>query len=153
MHILLGTDGSSHAIAAAIRALQLLASPDTLTLLAAAPTPPAATRGLESGFAGGIASQDEVDAAFREVEAEMRAALTATIAAIEGLPRPHSIHELVETGDPGPVLCKLARELKADVVVVGSRGRGMVTRALLGSVSSYVMHHAPCPVLIVPSET
>jgi nucleotide-binding universal stress UspA family protein len=153
MDILLGTDGSSHAITAATRALHLLAPTETLTLLAAAPTPPLATQGLESGFAGGIASQEDVDAAFAKVDAEMRAALAATVAAVKGSRRPRTIHELVETGEPGPLLCRLASELKVDVLVVGSRGRGALKRALLGSVSSYVVHHAKCPVLVVPSET
>ena len=55
----------------------------------------------------------------------------------------------VERGGPGTVLCEHAKALKADVVVVGSRGRGAIRRALLGSVSTYVVHNAPCPVLVV----
>ena len=47
------------------------------------------------------------------------------------------------------MLCRVAEEIAADLVVVGSRGRGVIQRALLGSVSTHVVHNAPCPVMIV----
>ena len=53
----------------------------------------------------------------------------------------------VSEGSPGDVLVAAAAD--ADLVVVGSRGRGGLRSALLGSVSSHVAHHAPCPVVIV----
>ena len=40
----------------------------------------------------------------------------------------------------------------AELLVIGSRGRGAAKRLLLGSVSSEVAHHASCPVTIVPSH-
>lgn len=43
----------------------------------------------------------------------------------------------------------LAEELGVDVIVIGSRGLGGIRRALVGSVSDSVMHHAHCPVLVV----
>jgi nucleotide-binding universal stress UspA family protein len=52
-------------------------------------------------------------------------------------------------GRPASVIVERARELRADVVVVGSRGRGPFASLLLGSVSAEVVDHAPCPVLVV----
>jgi nucleotide-binding universal stress UspA family protein len=45
----------------------------------------------------------------------------------------------------------LEQAVGAELLVVGSRGRGATKRLLLGSVSSDVAHHAPCPVVIVPA--
>jgi nucleotide-binding universal stress UspA family protein len=43
----------------------------------------------------------------------------------------------------------LAEEVGADLIVIGSRGLGAISRALLGSVSESVVKHAHCPVLVV----
>jgi nucleotide-binding universal stress UspA family protein len=60
----------------------------------------------------------------------------------------------IERGSPpGAVLCERAKALNADVMVVGSRGRGAIRRVLLGSVSTYVVHNAPCPLLVVRAGT
>jgi nucleotide-binding universal stress UspA family protein len=55
----------------------------------------------------------------------------------------------VVEGHPSAALQRLAAG--ADLLVVGSRGRGTITSALLGSVSTHCVHHAPCPVVVVPS--
>ncbi len=54
----------------------------------------------------------------------------------------------IETGEPGPTLCELATRLGADLVVVGSHGRGPIGRVILGSVSTHVVAHAPCSVVV-----
>jgi hypothetical protein len=56
VQILIGTDGSEDALAAARRAVEVLASDATIHLIAVAETPAAVTAGMESGFTGGIAS-------------------------------------------------------------------------------------------------
>ncbi|MGB6295683.1 MAG: universal stress protein [Rivularia sp. (in: cyanobacteria)] len=52
-------------------------------------------------------------------------------------------------GDPSNRICDMARAWDADVIVIGRRGRRGFTELFLGSVSNYVMHHAPCSVLTV----
>ena len=54
-----------------------------------------------------------------------------------------------------PIRTALIRQIEAghhDLVAMGSRGRGAVRSALLGSVSHYVLNHSPVPVLIVHAE-
>ncbi|KAF3323507.1 universal stress protein A-like protein [Carex littledalei] len=55
----------------------------------------------------------------------------------------------IAEGDPKDAICEAAEKLHANLLVVGSRGLGMIKRAFLGSVSDYLTHHARCPVLIV----
>jgi nucleotide-binding universal stress UspA family protein len=56
---------------------------------------------------------------------------------------------LIWTGDAGESIVDAAEAERADLVVVGSRGRGSLGRAILGSVSDHVVRHAPCPVMVV----
>jgi nucleotide-binding universal stress UspA family protein len=58
--------------------------------------------------------------------------------------------EFIEgNGNPGDVLVEEAKESGADLIVVGTRGRNAAKRLVLGSVSTNVVHHAPCDVLVV----
>lgn len=52
-------------------------------------------------------------------------------------------------GDPATAIVETAREIGADLIVVGTHGRGLARDILLGSVSTKVTHHAPCDVLVV----
>jgi nucleotide-binding universal stress UspA family protein len=59
-------------------------------------------------------------------------------------------HEtLARQGAVGREIVSTARKLKADLVVVGTRGRTGLQRVLLGSTAEYVLRHSPCPVLTV----
>ena len=54
----------------------------------------------------------------------------------------------LEWGDAAPLLVGMSRGL--DLLVLGSRARGPVGRTVLGSVSNDVLHHAECPVVVLP---
>jgi len=59
-----------------------------------------------------------------------------------------------ETGTrgPAPTLIAVANEVKADLIVTGSRGLGGFGELLLGSVSHQLVQHAPVPVVVIPAE-
>jgi nucleotide-binding universal stress UspA family protein len=52
-------------------------------------------------------------------------------------------------GSPGRVICDLASSWGADLIVIGRRGHSGMAELFLGSVSNYVLHHAPCSVHVV----
>jgi nucleotide-binding universal stress UspA family protein len=60
--------------------------------------------------------------------------------------------EFLESGKPAGRILEVARKWPADLIVMGSHGRGRIQGLVLGSVSQEVLHHAPCPVLVVRAE-
>lgn len=141
MRVIIGTDGSDVAISAAQRARELLA-PDAEFLLATAYEPEEYDG---TGFAGPTLNPEEAVELEREHELEAESAVTATAAAV-GLV---DVEHVLLAGSAGPELCRLAKERGADVVVVGSHGRGPFRAAVLGSVSDHVVRNAPCPAFVV----
>lgn len=61
------------------------------------------------------------------------------------------IERLLAEGDPTHEILRVAEEVKADLIVMGSHGRGGLAHMLLGSVAESVLRRAPCPVLTVKS--
>lgn len=56
----------------------------------------------------------------------------------------------IMSGSAGAAIVEEAKDLPADLVVLGTHGRSGFTRLMLGSVTERVLRHAPCPVLTVP---
>ena len=58
---------------------------------------------------------------------------------------------LLRKGDTIDTILTEASKLKADIIVVGSHGRGMMFQLFVGSVSQGILSNAQCPVLVIPS--
>ena len=56
----------------------------------------------------------------------------------------------VRVGSPAAEIVAAAKDLKADLLCVGTHGRGGLARVILGSVAELVLRQAPCPVLVRP---
>jgi nucleotide-binding universal stress UspA family protein len=143
------TDGSDLAIEAASAGLALLGTHDKVLLVSVADVVDPSLAEDATGHAGASMTYAEVDAQHREARTDAEAALEATATALRdrGV-LPDDAESLVAEGEAGPALCTFAGTVGASVIVVGSRGRGGIKRALLGSVSDFVVRNAPCPVLV-----
>jgi nucleotide-binding universal stress UspA family protein len=73
----------------------------------------------------------------------------AAIAVDEGVPR---VQAHLGRGDPGAVLRTVATAESAQLLIVGSRGRGPIRAAVMGSVSGGLAASAPCPVAVLPNH-
>jgi nucleotide-binding universal stress UspA family protein len=150
MHVLLPTDGSDIALEAARRGIGLLGEPTTITLLSVV----AVLMDTGGGIEGPVYTPAQ-EADIRKSENEhATVSLAATEAVVKGLvPASTKIEQRVDVGDPPTTITTVAAELAVDVIVVGSHGKGFLSRTLLGSVSEHVTRHAPCPVLVVRTAT
>jgi nucleotide-binding universal stress UspA family protein len=138
--LLAATDGSMEARQAVRAAARLLTpGPAEVVLLRAFEPPPVFYSG-----AGEVATYTVVEAArsgaVEQLEEEVRALATEGIEA-----RP-----LLRDGVPAQVILAAVGDLDADLVVMGSHGRGGLAHLLLGSTAERVAQRAPVPVLVVP---
>jgi nucleotide-binding universal stress UspA family protein len=140
--VIVAVDGSDAALDAA-RAGLALVRPDVDVVIVTVVEPSEDAMPV-SGFAGTGMSPQEIEAEEEDRIAAARADLDAAAAALGT----HDPQTLVLRGSPGAALCDLATERSARAIVMGSRGRGGLKRALLGSVSDYVVRNSPCPVVI-----
>src|SRR4051794_15046232 len=136
-NVLLAFDGSHEselALAHAVAIAQTYRA--RLTIIAVVPPPPLLAWQAPGGMRGvHDAEQTELDGLLRQ--------------AADGVPDDLSVTTRLLDGDPARELLRAAREGDHDVIVLGSRGRGRVSAALLGSVSNHVMHNAEVPVIVI----
>jgi len=74
------------------------------------------------------------------------------IAAIRQRAPEQAALEFMPIGRPSIEIVKAAKEWPANLIVIGSHGRGGIQRVVLGSVAESVMRNAPCPVMVVKAE-
>lgn len=143
--ILLATDGSVSARAATAEAIELAkATGWTLHVLTVWDLPFVAGYGYAPGSyvpVQELCEAEEEHAAevvAKAIEAAAKAGVTATSS--------------IRKGYAAEEICEAAEELSAAVVVMGAHGWGAFKRLVFGSVSTGVLHHAKCPVLVVRTE-
>lgn len=138
-------DGSELSTHAARAGLEVLRDTDAVVVATVIELADASMVTGASGFAGGTMSPETLDSLREDQLADGTAILEA---AVQDLGVAGATTTLL-SGHPGQVLCDLAAELDATSIVIGSRGRGGLKRAVLGSVSDHVVRNAPCPVLVI----
>jgi nucleotide-binding universal stress UspA family protein len=147
--LVVGTDGSDLAIEAGEAGLAILKPCDRVLVVSVTDGPDPSWADDATGHAAASMTPGELDEQNRAAHARSRAAVEATISALRGRGTlPDNAEALVIEGEPGPALCKLAEDVGAAAIVVGSRGRGGIKRAFLGSVSDHVVRNASCPVVV-----
>lgn len=107
-----------------------------LTLLTVVPPP------ARMAAAAGVSPRALAEEMERQAEQHLRH-VTAS------LPQELSVTTILRHGDPAEEILRLVREQPFDLVCMGARGVGRVSGALLGSVSSAVLHHSPVPVIVM----
>ena len=145
MHgIIVGVDGSGHshhALGWAMHEAALRHAPLTVMTVCPSPARPATMSfwGLPTLPEGGF-NEDHARRAVQEAVDKAASEFSGT---------PPEVTVTVARGEPTEELVAASRD--ADMLVVGSRGSGGFAKLRLGSVSSQVVHHASCPVVVIPA--
>jgi nucleotide-binding universal stress UspA family protein len=135
-HILVPTDYSDTAERGtryAFELAQAIGAKVSLLHVYVIPPPPEAG-GLAGDFAHEATQQAEKQLAYAAAKYQDSGALART---------------LLATGDASEAILAAAREIGADLIIIGTHGRTGVRRMLLGSVAETVLRAAPCPVLAI----
>jgi len=140
--ILLATDGSEEARLAAHAAAELSRDTGSEVHVAYVLPSPTELRGHH------LYSEEVMRSVLEQAEGEARSFLEEQAKQIEAsggkLAETH-----LKTGKPDNEIVRLSEELNVGTIVIGSRGLGAMSRALMGSVSESVIRHAHCPVFVV----
>ncbi len=138
--ILAAVDGSKPSVDAAHFAMDLATQTQAeLTFLFVIETPQVIPVGPLSGYVTTSRARSEEDVKQAEAIIEHIAKERPEL----------KIVNRVELGEPVDTICEVAKNLGVELLVVGARGHNAAQRFLMGSVSDRVVHHAPCPVLVV----
>jgi len=138
-NILVSIDGSAHADRALTEAIDLADAANAKLTILTAVTQPSPWAYVGSGGAAAQALNEELD---REAKKMMGRA-------IDRLPEEMPVTKIVTHEPVRAALLRRIEEAGHDLLVMGSRGRGTVKSAVLGSVSQYMLHRSPIPVLVV----
>ena len=139
-HVLVAVDGSADAELARLQAVDLARAEDARITLMTAVQPPPPT--LYASASSAALLTDVAEAARVEAEKILRAAAERTPAGVLA-------GSVLSSEPPRPAIIQQIASGHHDLVVMGSRGLGEIGSMLLGSVSHYVLHHSPVPVLIM----
>ena len=138
--ITVGIDGSEHSVKAlewAIKEAAIQHSP--VTVLAVHLVPKSGWTGNPITLPADIADVEKARQAAEELVVKVTSQL--------GDAQPASVKVSAVNGFPAQELIEASRD--ADLDVIGSRGSGGFARLMMGSVSSQVVHHAHCPVVVI----
>ncbi len=145
MRILLATDGSENAKAAVEWLTKWPPPPGSVVRVVTVVHRVIPVAGID--YAGIYASWEALEEAR---EAELKAAQTIVDEASDYLAeRGFQVEKVVVEGDPGHELIEMAKEWKADAIVVGARGLSSIEALIIGSVAGKLVRHAPCAVIVV----
>ena len=142
--IMVPYDGSEHAKNALLHACDLASAAENATIYIAS----------ICNMVAAMSNFDQVSIAegcltttlAQELENQCKADLEEATGLI---PKGIAHEELFEIGSPGPALLELADDNHIGLIVMGSRGLGQIKGIFMGSVSSYMVSRAKCPVFII----